>query len=247
MYTDESDNFDELYKNLVSHVLNEGVRINPRGKETLECVGCSITLTNIDNSSLNFRDSLVSDRQDKYENYRDREIKWYESGCLNAKCAPSSNIWEGIADQDGNIQSNYGYIILKKIMKYEKAGISSFGHAIDLLVKDESSRQVILHYNLPENYEMTSNDIPCTICTQVLIREGKLSFIVYQRSSDLYYGLPYDMYWHCYLLKKFIGALKLKNVDVDPGSVTIIFGSVHIYEDKRDWFDKYLEDKGESN
>jgi thymidylate synthase len=176
-----------LYKKLVRHVLNTGANIKVRGKKTLECTNCLITLSNIDNDHINFDNTQAHQRQDQYEHYRSREIEWYESGCLLAKHAPA-DFWKKISSKDGKIQSNYGYLILHEKKPYTANGITSYKNVLNILKKDKFSRQAILHYNLPSHYPANKKDIPCTICTQILIRNGKLNFLVFQRSADLFFG-----------------------------------------------------------
>jgi len=222
--------FNTLYRKFVEYILNKGANIIVRGKETLECTSCVITLTNINNDHLDFTNTQAYQRQDKYEDYRKREIEWYESGCLVAKHAPAPKFWKGISGRDGKIQSNYGYLIFHEKKPYKKIKITSYKNVLDILTKDKFSRQAILHYNLPLHYAINKKDIPCTVCTQILIRNGKLNFFVFQRSSDLYLGLPYDMSWHCYLIKRLVGELKKRNMKIKPGHLTIFIGSAHIYK-----------------
>lgn len=231
--------FNILYKKLVKHVLNAGANIKVRGKKTLECTNCLITLSNINNDHIDFNNTQAYQRQDQYEHYRRREIEWYESGCLLAKHAPA-DFWKKISGKDGKIQSNYGYLILHEKKPYTNKGITSYKNVLNILKKDKSSRQAILHYNLPSHYAVNKKDIPCTICTQVLIRNGKLNLLVFQRSADLFFGLPYDIPWHCYLLKQLVNELNNGGMKITPGSLTILIGSAHIYTENISFMKKYL-------
>lgn len=200
------NNFNRLYKKLVKHVLEKGIRIKVRGKTTLVCTNCVISLGDIDDNHIDFTTTQAFDRQDRYNHYRNREIEWYESGCLLAKHSPA-NFWIKLSNSNGEIQSNYGYLILHEKRKYTPKGISSYENVLNILKKDRFSRQAILHYNLPSHYASNKKDIPCTICTQIFIRKNKLNFLVFQRSADLFFGVPYDVPWHCYLLKKLLNDL----------------------------------------
>lgn len=240
MFRVEDNDFNTIYTEIVKHVLNNGNDITVRNKRTKECTECFISLTNISNHRLIFSDTNAYERQEKYDKYCSDEISWYESGCLIAKHAPS-RFWETIADNEGKIQSNYGHIILHAKRPYTAQGTTSFENAIRLLNEDKFSRQVILHYNLPSNYNTATKDIPCTISTQVLIRGNKLSFLVSQRSSDLYRGLPYDLAWHCHLMNKFIKNLSSTYTDITAGALSMMFGSIHIYSEYESFFQKFLE------
>lgn len=235
-------NINLLYKKLVTYIFKNGSSIVVRGKKTLECTNCLITLTNINNDHIDFSKTQEYQRQDQYEHYRKREIEWYESGCLLAKHAPA-DFWKKISTKDGMIQSNYGYLILHEKKPYDKKSITSYNNALNILKKDKASRQAILHYNLPSHYAVNKKDIPCTICTQILIRDDRLNFLVFQRSADLFFGFPYDVPWHCYLLKKLVNELNKKSMKVIPGNLTILIGSAHIYEDKILSMKNYLTKK----
>jgi len=240
MFQIEDDNFNLIYQNLVKHVKNNGTDISVRGLATKECTNCILSLTNIENHKLDFTKTEAHLRQDKYEKYCKKEIEWYESGCLVAKHAPAK-FWQSLSDSQGKIQSNYGYLILHESKPYTSATISSYDFALTLLKKDMFSRQVILHYNLPKHYHTETKDIPCTVVTQVLIREGKLNLTVYQRSSDLYYGLIYDLPWHCYLIKRLVADLQGTYFGLSSGSLIMHLGSVHMYEKNLDFFDNFLK------
>ena len=198
-----------------------------------------ITLKDINNDHIDFGSTQAFERQDQYEHYRKREIEWYESGCVLAKHAPA-DFWKKISKKDGTIQSNYGALILHEKKPYTKKGITSYRNALAILNKDRASRQAILHYNLPSHYSENKKDIPCTVCTQILIRNGKLHFLVFQRSADLHLGIPYDIPWHCYLLKRVVNDLNKQGIKVKCGKLTVIIGSAHIYSDNIPFMKKYL-------
>ncbi len=239
MYNFEHNDFKVLYKNLIQLIFENGENVIVNKKKTREVINCSICLSDINNHVLDFT-NIDDKRQASYHKYLHEEIKWYESGSLIAEDAPSS-FWKKIADPEGKIQSNYGHMILFERKPYSKSGITSFLHAINLLKEDKLSRQVILHYNLPQHYDTDTKDIPCNISTQILIRDDFLYFLVFQRSSDLFRGLTYDLPWHCHLMTKFIDELnKIPSYNINAGSLTMLLGSAHIYQENIPFFKKYL-------
>lgn len=238
----EDDNFRTLYKKLVSLVMDKGQDVVVNHQITKEIIGCSICLNNTNNYVLDFK-HVDSKRHTDYERYLHNEIPWYESGCLIAAHAPSS-FWKKIADDDGKIQSNYGYMILFEKKPYCESGITSFLNALNILKDDKFSRQAILHYNLPQHYDTGTKDIPCTISTQIIIRNDLLQFLVFQRSSDLYKGLIYDLPWHCHLMRKFAQEINKDTAyNITLGSLTMVLGSVHIYDENISFFNKYLKEE----
>lgn len=239
----EDNNFNDIYKKILKHVLDKGKDVNVRGLATKECLHCSLCLTDITNDKLNFNNTKAFKRETNYEEYYRNELEWYESGCLVAEHAPST-FWKKLADNHGKIQSNYGYITLYDKLEYHNDVISSYEHSLKLLTKDKFTRQAILHYNLPKHYRINNKDIPCTICTQVLIREDKINFHVFQRSCDLYFGLIYDLPWHCHLLKKMKCDLAKEYKNIECGTLYMTIGSVHLYEKDKDELKKILDERG---
>ncbi len=240
MFQARNEDFNAIYRTIVEHVLTKGETITVRGIETKECNNCIISLTDINKHKLDFTQTAAYERQQKYNDYCEKELSWYKSGCLVAEHAPSK-FWQEIADSEGKIQSNYGYMILHEKKPYSNEEETSFNHAIKLLKSDQYSRQVILHYSLPNHYNTKTKDIPCTVAAQVFIRNNKLSFLVFQRSSDLHWGLIYDLPWHCYLMSKFVAELSETYWDIVPGELNMLFGSIHIYTKDKVFFDKYLQ------
>lgn len=240
MHQFEDHNFQNIYKNLIKHVQKYGTEIKVRGSITKECTNCIISLTDIENHKLDFSKTKVHSIQRKYNKYCQEELEWYKSGCLVAKHGPAKK-WQEISDPQGKIQSNYGYLMLYERKPYVTETITSYDFAIKLLKEDMFSRQVILHYNVPKHYNTQTKDIPCTVATQVLIRDEKLNFSVYQRSSDLRYGLIYDLPWHCYLMKRFVCDLQNIYPTLSTGTLIMHLGSVHIYNDHFKFFKNFLE------
>ena len=239
MFNIEKNNFQDIYTALINEVQEKGQHVNVRGLKTKELIFTSLTLTDINKHTLDFSKTNAHSEQNKYDNYREDEIKWYESGLLNYTDAPSKKIWPDIADATGKIQSNYGYLILHKLNQYTSTTETPFNLTLSLLKRDKFTRQAILHYNLPEHY-INQRDIPCTISTQILIRDNLIHFIVFQRSCDLRHGLIYDLPWHCHLMTKYVDELKSTYQGISTGNLSITFGSLHIYENDSD--NKFFDD-----
>ncbi len=239
MHHVKADNFQTIYTDLVTKVRKDGNELEVRGLKTKELVFTSLTLTDITKHKLDFSKTNAHSEQKKYDKYRKAEIKWYESGLLDYTDAPSKKIWPNIADAAGKIQSNYGYLILHKLNQYTSTTETPFNLTLSLLKRDKFSRQAILHYNLPEHY-INQRDIPCTISTQILIRDNLIHFIVFQRSCDLRHGLIYDLPWHCHLMTKYVDALKSTYQGISTGNLSITIGSLHIYENDND--NKFFDD-----
>lgn len=234
-----SENFNDIFREAVQKVLmSQDLLV--KNQTTREIFNAQITLTNIKQNQIDFTKTNAFSRQPKYEKYQKEELNWYLSGNLDSKSAPSS-FWQKIADSKGNIQSNYGFLVLHELKDYSRPPICSFENAFNLVKDDKHTRQAILHYNLPTHYKNNQKDIPCTVCTQLMIRNDRLNFLVFQRSCDMYRGLPYDLLWHCHLIEKFTDQIKSIYSEVEPGSLTMVFGSLHIYKEHFEFFNQFLE------
>jgi thymidylate synthase len=122
----------------------------------------------------------------------------------------------------------------RKIVDFSDDGETFFGayglpwrrqakYIIEKLWADSASRQAVLTYWRPS--PGTTKDVPCTISTQYLVREGKLHTITTMRSSDVWLGLPYDIFNQARLAACIAGA-----VGVPQGSLQMQLGSLHLYE-----------------
>lgn len=217
----KSHYFQNIYVNLASALL-EAPRSAPRGMPTRELINVNYTLLDPTQELLNWQELRVPEREATYLRYLKQEHEWYLSGSLRASTAPAK-FWLQLADADGNIVSNYGAMILHE-RKYAN-GMTAFEHVIHTLWQDPSSRRAIMHYSEPRHAQADSLDVPCTLSSQFLLRDGFLHLIVTQRSSDFKLGLVYDVPWHCYLLRT--AAYKLT---AGMGHLHHNIGSLHVYE-----------------
>ena len=169
-------------------------------------------------------------REPNYD-YASREIEWYKSQSLFVEDIPGKTpvIWEQCADEEGKINSNYGWCI------YNPANAMQYKHCLEQLLEDNSTRRACMIYSRPTmQYEWNSdgkNDFMCTFATQQFIRNNKLVYIVLMRSNDAVYGFKNDLYWAKYVAKQLITDLHKNGVNVDD--VPEIYwhaDSLHIYE-----------------
>jgi thymidylate synthase len=156
--------------------------------------------------------------------YIKRELKWYESESLNVNdLEPTPQIWQAISDKDGNINSNYGYLI------YNKKNGEQFIKVRDELTKNPNSRRAVMIYTRPtihDEYNLNGmSDFICTNAVQYLIRDKKLHAIVQMRSNDVVFGYRNDFAWQQYVL-----GFLADELNVEYGDITWQVGSLHVYE-----------------
>jgi thymidylate synthase len=158
------------------------------------------------------------------------EFLWYLSGSNKVKdISQFSKVWEGLSDNGKTVNSAYGHRISYKY------GFNQINFVLRELGENPNSRRAVVHIKDPRDYTAyPSKDVPCTVCLQYLIRDGKLHATTYMRSNDIWMGFPYDVFsFTCF---QILLAMKL---GVEVGTYTHIAGSLHLY--KRD-YDKWYRD-----
>jgi len=161
--------------------------------------------------------------------YIEKEKEWYLSQSLNVNKIPKPvpKIWQEVADEDGMINSNYGYLV------FSPENQSQFAFCMSQLKKDPYTRRAVIQFNRPEMVHDYSyrgrNDYICTYAYQFFIREGKLDLIVYMRSLDMIYGYPNDRAWAQYVWDRMLKVLNKPKKHLIPGSMVWHAGSGHIY------------------
>ena len=166
------------------------------------------------------------------EDYIRREIEWYESQSLYVDDIPGETpkIWKDVADRNGKINSNYGYLIYSSTNGYQ------YGSALDALIKDPDTRRAIMIYTRPSmqsEYNLYGkSDFICTNTVQYLIRDDKLHAIVSMRSNDVIFGYRNDWAWQKHVLNNLTEDINKHRYDVtiEPGDIMWQTGSLHVYE-----------------
>lgn len=173
-------------------------------------------------------------REPNYDYVR-REIEWYKMQSLNVYDIPGGTpaIWKSCADVNGDINSNYGWMI------WSKENGSQYNNCIWHLVNDPVTRNAVMIYTRPSMHvDATSNhkhDFCCTHYVHCFLNKHEdgyiLKYIVYQRSQDAVFGYNNDINWHKYVYDQMIVDLtnKLK-VPIYRECIECNVGSLHVYE-----------------
>lgn len=166
------------------------------------------------------------------------ELLWFLKGDTNVKYLNQHgvSIWDEWADDDGNLGPVYG--------KQWRAWQTSDGRIIDQmsqvleLIKrnPESRRMVVSAWNVGELDRMALN--PCHCLFQFYVSEGKLSCHLYQRSADVFLGVPFNIASYALLNLMVAQVSGLK-----PGEFIHTFGDVHLYLNHFDQAAEQLERK----
>ena len=145
------------------------------------------------------------------EKYIDAEIRWYQSRSRNVNrlfemYGKEVQIWKNVADNGGQINSNYGWCV------YDEQNYEQFNNVYNELRTDKNSRRAIMIYTRPSmHYDCNVNgmsDFMCTNSVQYLIRDGYLQAIVNMRSNDAVFGYINDYAWQRLVSKRLSLGIK---------------------------------------
>jgi thymidylate synthase len=111
--------------------------------------------------------------------------------------------------------------------------VSQLPYVIRNLFSDPSSRQAVISLWKPSPQK--SNDIPCTLTVQALIRDEKLYLVVNMRSSDTWLGIPYDVFTFSMMGTYILACLNRYGSNkfgfCKLGQLFLNVGSQHVYEE----------------
>ena len=212
-------NANEAYEYLHDRIIQDGIEF--ANTKALFNVGFYIT-DPLDNKIIN------RERNWKQE-YAEAEWQWYLSGNRNISklgdiYGKIPEIWKRMADEDGNVNSNYGWQWQRNI---EGTNLNQIDWVIKLLKQYPITRQAAISiYDMKESNSYAT-DTPCTYAIQFTIVHGRLDMCVTMRSNDLWYGFCNDQY--CFSMLQGLVAHEL---NVEPGVYYHFAHNMHLYNDK---------------
>ncbi|MEL7120092.1 MAG: thymidylate synthase [Bacteroidota bacterium] len=152
------------------------------------------------------------------------ELLWFLKGDTNVKYLQDNGvrIWNEWADEEGNLGPVYG----KQWVSWPTPNgehINQIERIISQLKNNPDSRRIIVSaWNVSELDQMAL--MPCHVLFQFYVANGKLSCQLYQRSADVFLGVPFNIASYALL------TLMVAQVcDLEPGDFIHTFGDVHIY------------------
>jgi thymidylate synthase len=152
------------------------------------------------------------------------ELLWFISGNTNTKYLNDNGvrIWNEWADENGNLGPVYGYQ-WRSWPSYDGKSIDQLGNVINSIIKSpDSRRHIVSAWNVGQLEEMALP--PCHLLFQFYVAGGRLSCQLYQRSADIFLGVPFNIASYALLTLMMAQVTGLK-----PGDFVHTLGDAHIY------------------
>ena len=152
------------------------------------------------------------------------ELLWFLQGSTNIGYLKEHGvrIWDEWADASGDLGPVYG----KQWRSWEGADgktVDQISEVVDQIRRNPDSRRLIVSaWNVAELPKMAL--MPCHALFQFYVSNGKLSCQLYQRSADVFLGVPFNIASYA-LLTMMIAQV----CDLEPGDFVHTFGDVHLY------------------
>ena len=223
---------------ILKDLKNRGQVVRPRGEECLEITDYSYSLW----PRTRF---MCFDARKLKLDYIKQEFMWYLRGDpKDISISQAAKMWKGLINDDGTINSNYGYYIFGKRYKVpggDSKGISNFERVISELIKDSDSRRAAICILNNDHLNSQTKDYPCTAYLNFHIRDGDLIMYVRMRSQDAIYGMGNDApcfsLVHELLWSRLLGTYP----DLKLGAYHHTADSFHVYAKHYDMLDAILQ------
>jgi len=166
---------------------------------------------------------IINKEREWKEDYAEAEWQWYLSGDRNINklgeiYGKVPEIWKRMADDDGNVNSNYGWQWLRD---------DQLERVITDLTYHKDTRQATISIYDGKEIKDYARDTPCTYAVQFTRVNNRLDMCVTMRSNDLWYGFCNDQY--CFSrLQEMVS----KRLNINPGVYYHFAHNMHLYNDK---------------
>ena len=208
----------QQYLRLLQHILDEGINKSDRtGTGTKSCFGYQLRFSLADGFP------LVTTKKLHVKSII-YELLWFIRGETNTKYLTDHGvtIWNEWADADGELGPVYG----KQWRSWEGAGGAVYDQLADVIrqikTNPDSRRLIVSAWNVADLPEMAL--MPCHTMFQFYVAEGKLSCQLYQRSADVFLGVPFNIASYALLTMMMAQVCGL-----GAGDFVHTFGDVHLY------------------
>ena len=234
------------YLQLLSKIYNLNKFKNTRNSNVLSSFGEKMTF------DLRLGFPLLTTKKMGYKTIL-RELLWFISGSTDNRILQKQNvhIWDknaskefmesrGLSYEEGDLGPIYGhqwrhYGETYSSFENDYHGFDQLKYVIDTIKKDPDSRRIILNSWNPCDIDKMALP-PCHVMVQFYIEDGFIDAQLYQRSGDMFLGVPFNIASYSLLLH-MIGKL----TNYIPRYLYHILGDAHIYENHLDVVDEQLQ------
>ena len=206
------------YLNLIQHILDNGTQKADRtGTGTISCFGHQLRF------DLNDGFPIITTKKLHLRSII-HELLWFLKGETNIQYLKDNGvrIWDEWANDDGDLGPIYG----KQWRSWATSSgetIDQVSEAVELIKHNPDSRRIIINaWNVGDLPEMALS--PCHCLFQFYVSEGKLSCQLYQRSADVFLGVPFNIASYALLTM-----MMAQVCDLEYGEFIHTFGDVHLY------------------
>jgi len=208
----------QVYLDLLSHVLRQGVEKTDRtGTGTISVFGYQMRFDLAKGFPLLTTKKLHT-RSIIYE------LLWFLQGDTNIAylCDHRVTIWNEWADQQGELGPVYGYQ-WRSWPSADGRRIDQITQVVDSIKNNpDSRRHIVCAWNVGDIDKMALP--PCHVLFQFYVADGKLSCQLYQRSCDIFLGVPFNIASYALLT-----AMMAQVTGLQPGEFIHTLGDAHIY------------------
>ncbi len=157
------------------------------------------------------------------------ELLWFLSGSSNIRSLQKDNnhIWDEWADANGDLGPVYG-VQWRSWATSDGGSIDQIAQVIEQLkTNPDSRRHIVSAWNVAEVPNMALP--PCHLLFQFYVADGKLSCLLYQRSADMFLGVPFNIASYALLTH-----MVAQQVGLEVGEFVWMGGDCHIYDNHVD-------------
>ena len=217
-FTPEEEEFMKQYLDLLSHVSKNGVRKGDRtGTGTVSTFGYQMRFDLAEGFPLMTTKKL-------HLKSIIHELLWFLAGDTNLSYLHDNkvNIWDEWADAEGNLGPIYGYQ-WRSWPTPDGGHVDQIAQVVDAIKTTPDSRRIIVSaWNVADVDQMALP--PCHALFQFSVADGGLSCQLYQRSADLFLGVPFNIASYA-LLTMMVAQV----CGLHPREFIHTFGDVHLY------------------
>ena len=217
------------YEDFMRHVYTTGTPKQDRtGTGTVSVFGCQMRF------DLSEGFPLVTTKKVHFPSVA-KELLWFLRGEGNVRSLQEDGvtIWDEWADENGDLGPVYG-VQWRSWPTPDGGHVDQVAEAVRLLRDEPDSRRIIVSaWNVAELPEMAL--MPCHAFFQLYVADGRVSCQVYQRSADVFLGVPFNIASYALLTH-----MLTQQTDLELGELIWTGGDCHVYDNHREQVETQL-------